>query len=122
MKQATTILAALVAAALLGGCASGSSGSGLSKVAKTERNDCRLAILGGTKETMLRSYMQPDLTDHTGPITIDTYVDGKVILYYAQGVAIATDCGTGKVSRAKGITAIGRRYLGQATAIHEGSF
>ena len=65
--------------------------------------------------------MQPDLTDHVGPITIDTYVDGAVLLYYADGVLIGRDCGNGTLERASGLGGNEGRYLSQAAAEHEGS-
>lgn len=118
------MIAALLGTLTLAGCASASSAD--SGNAKTERHNCSIATLGATKETGLRSFMAPDTTNHQGPITIDTYIDGKVILYYADdnsgvGRLIARDCGTGKVTRAQTLTGMGGRYLTQATSIYEGT-
>ena len=126
-KPAALITASLLSSTLLAGCASSStSGSGADSAGAKEQHNCRIATLGSTKETVLRSYIEPDTTNHQGPITIDTYLDGKVILYYAddssgQGRLVARDCGTGKLQHASDLTGIGRRYLDQATAIYEGT-
>jgi hypothetical protein len=89
-------------------------------------HNCRIATLGTTREDNLRSYMAPDLTDHIGPITIDTYVNDKVILYYADqggvGRLIGKDCGVGHVTAAPTLTGYGARTLHQAAAVHEGTF